>query len=362
MVGTAQTVWPKPLVGFLGPNDPAISLDIRGFLQGLHELGYDLPVPPSTKEEEQPGFRQFIRGLGPSAIENRTYITLVTRFAMGDDTQLPTLAKELVNIEVGGRHLDVIVATSTMAVAHAMEATSTIPIVIGLSADPLGAGLVKNLDQPGENVTGLSEQSDDLHLNQLRLLLEINPDLRRVAAMFDGDALHSESELKRLAEAAETLSQELGLSNDRSFRIDQVNVRDLHRLDMANAFARAMQESTNAVVIVGAPVMALNREMIISRAREHRLPVMWGSPEAARQGILVGYGPPHVDIFRRAAYIAHEIVSPEPNADPGSIPIERNFQPVLVVNLQAAADIGIEIPQSILDRAEVIPLETTSAG
>jgi len=107
--------------------------------------------------------------------------------------------------------------------------------------------------------------------------------------------------------------------------------------------------------------MALNRELIISLAREHKMPVMWGSPEAARQGILIGYGPPHLDIFRRAACIAHQIVSPEPNADPGSIPVQRNFQPALVVNLQAAADIDIVIPETILRKAEVIPLGRTSA-
>src|SRR6185295_16781799 len=230
---------------------------IESLRQGLHELGYD---------------------------EGRT-IVLETRWAEGKLERLPALAAELVRLKV-----DVIVAFSSPAVLTAKDATHTIPIVMPVSSDPVGDGLVKSLARPGGNITGLSMMAPELGEKRLQILKEVAPQISRPVAVLWNPAYSGM--VARFREAQRT-APKIGLE------VTSVEVRDSRELENAlDAFAHGRPD---ALLLLADPLTSSQRLRIVEFAAEARIPAIYETRLFAEDGGLISYGPNPNDLCRRAA-------------------------------------------------------------
>jgi putative ABC transport system substrate-binding protein len=301
----AQQTNKVPVVGLLtvgaSPDDPLFAV----WRQGLRELGYE---------------------------EGRN---LKSEFRTADHPdRLPGLAEELVQLKV-----DVIVATSTPAAQAVKRATSTIPIVMSLVADPVGSGLVANLAHPGGNVTGLSSMVAELSAKRLQLLKETIPRLIRVAVLWNPDMPWHAKGIEELKAAAPSLSVELSF----------VGVRTPEDFDPA--FSAVSRARAQAMYLLDSPLLYVHRMTLAKRASKARLPTIHQSRTYTDAGGLVSYGANYADLMRRSAGYVDKILK---GAKPGDLPIEQPTKFELVVNLKTAKALGITIPQSILLQADEV--------
>jgi putative ABC transport system substrate-binding protein len=249
--------------------------------------------------------------------------------------RLEQLAQELVDLKV-----DVIVIIAGPAVIAARRRTSTIPIVMSVSGDPLGTGVVSSLARPGANVTGLSLMSGDLAGLRLALLKEAVPSARRIGVLYHPGEPPTVSEMRETEEAA----RKLGL--------DLVKLETRSGDDLEPAFARAVSEQVDGLITFAHAFAFVFRNRITELAAKHRLPAMYGWREYAEVGGLMAYGPNVKDTLRRAAYYVDRILK---GAKPGDLPIEQPTKFELVINGRTANTLGIELPASLrLRAAEVI--------
>ena len=258
---------------------------------------------------------------------------LEVRWAEGNIERLPMLAAELVQLKV-----DVIVAASSPAVVAAQQATRTIPIVMPLSSDPVGDGLVASLAHPGGNITGLSVMSIELGEKRIQLLKEMFPKISRVM-----DVLWNPNYVGMRArfEQARAAAPAVGLT------VRSVEVRDTRELNAA--LDAIIREHPQALLILVDPLTLSQRSRIVDFAAEQRLPAIYESSDFVDVGGLVSYGTNGRDQFRRAASYVDRILK---GAKPGDLPIEQPTTFELVINLKAAKALGISIPQSVLIRAD----------
>jgi putative ABC transport system substrate-binding protein len=258
------------------------------------------------------------------------------RSANGDYAQVPELAADLIQ-----RKVDVIVVGSTPAARAVQRATSTIPIVMALVADPVGSGLITSLAHPGGNVTGLSQMTSDLTAKHLQLLKETIPRLSRVAVLSNPDTPFHAKAAEDLKAAAPSLSIELKF----------VSVRTPEQI--VPAFSAVLRERAQALYVLPAPQLVVHRRTLVEQATKARLPTIYGSRQFVDEGGLMSYGANLRDQFRRAAGYVDKILK---GAKPADLPVEQPTTFELVINLKTAKALGLIIPQSILLRAdEVIP-------
>ncbi len=313
-VGAAAAAWPRglraqqkamPVIGFLGAGTPSgWSNWVAAFVQRLRELGW---------------------------IEGRT-VAIEYRWAEGRDERYSEIAAEFVGLKV-----DVIV-TAGGAVSAVKQATSVIPIVFALAADPIGSGLVASLARPGGNVTGLSIQSTDLAGKRVELLREVVPGLRRLAIMANVGYRAAVLEMHEVEAAARTLGIDVAILESR--RAD----------DIASAFEE-IEDRAEALYVPAEPLVNANRIRINTLARAARLPTMFGFREYLEAGGLVSYGPNVPGLFRRAAEVVDKILR---GAAPGDIPVEQPTTFELVINLETAKALGLTVSQAILARADEV--------
>jgi putative tryptophan/tyrosine transport system substrate-binding protein len=274
-------------------------------------------------------FREGMRSLG--WIEGRT-VAIEARFANDDPTQLAADAAELATEKV-----DVIVAISGLPARVARQATSTIPIVTS-SADP-HYGFVASLARPGGNVTGLSIMAPDLIAKQLQLLKEAVPRVSKIGVLLQPDSAPHAQLITELERAA----AELGVS---AFPVAVGKVADLpHRFDEMTA------ASADAYFVLSEPRNTEMRDDIAALALRHRLP---GAAQDRRQveaGVLLCYGVNYSALHRRLAYFVDKILK---GAKPSNLPVEQPTTIELVVNMKTAKAIGLDIPSSILARADEV--------
>jgi putative ABC transport system substrate-binding protein len=314
VLGGALTAWPlgaraqqkaMPVIGFLGAGTPSgWSHWVAAFVQRLRELGW---------------------------IEGRT-VAIEYRWAEGRDERYSEIAAEFARLKV-----DVIV-TAGGAVLAVKRATSVIPIVFALAADPVGSGLVASLARPGGNVTGLSIQSTDLAGKRVELLREIVPGLRRLAIMANVGYRAAVLEMHEVQEAAGTLGLDVAILEIR--RAD----------DIASAF-EAIKGHAEALFIPAEPLVNTNRIRINTLAQSARLPTMFGFREYVEAGGLMSYGPNIPGLFRRAAEVVDKLLR---GLTPGDIPVEQPTTFELIINLKTAKALGLTVPQSILQRADEV--------
>ena len=282
---------------------------------------------PDTGSE---GFRQGLRELG--YVDGRN-IHLEFRWADGRPERIPALAAQLVQMNV-----DVLVSGGEQAIVALKRATSTIPIVMGASNDPVGAGLVESLARPGMNVTGMTVASPEVSRKRLQLLKEVLPRATRIAVLANPSYPGTRLDLAETRAAAQTLG----------LRLEVVAVRTPEELDAAIASAR---ERADALLPVGDPFLTAQRARLAELAAKHRVPAIYYWKEFVEASGLISYGPNLRDLYRRAATHVDKILK---GARPADLPVERPTTFELAINLKTARALGITIPQAVLVRADHI--------
>jgi putative tryptophan/tyrosine transport system substrate-binding protein len=256
------------------------------------------------------------------------------RYAENRLERLPELAAELVRLKV-----DVIVADGTLAPLAAKRATSTIPIVMAAAGDPLGSGLVATLARPGGNVTGMSLMAPDLGGKRLEMLKELLPRLARVAVVWNAANPYSANLFKETQRAGRMLGIE----------VQSLEVRGPDDLD--GAFEAARKQRPDAMITVEDPLTFSYRKRIADFATGQQLPSLHGLREFVAAGGLISYGANIADLFRRAAGYVDKILK---GANPADLPVQQPTKFDLVINLTTAKALGLEVPPSLLARADEV--------
>jgi putative ABC transport system substrate-binding protein len=302
----ARAQQPANTIGFLGASTrSAESQWIAAFVQRLRELGW---------------------------IDGRN-IVIEYRWAEGRDERFAEIAAEFVRLKVG-----VIVTWGTPTAIAVKQATSVIPIVVATMGNPLGAGIVASLAQPGGNVTGLSNMVTDLASKRLELLREVVPSLRRLAILANTGNPAVVLELREIQSAAGALGLEFVTSEIRQSK------------DIVAAF-KVLKSSVDALYVCTEPVVFTNVIPINILAAAARVPTMHARREYVEAGGLMSYGGNQPDLFRRAGDYVDKILR---GAKPGDLPVEQATKFELVINLITAHALGLEMPASVLARADEV--------
>jgi putative ABC transport system substrate-binding protein len=319
----------RPFIAALG-GAVAWPVVARGQTGKTHRIGFlsqGLASSPFVA-----AFREGLRELGYSEGQN---ILIEWRYASPSRLdELIAFANDLVGLK-----LEAIVTTAGPATRAMKQATSTIPIVMAFSGDPVGTGLVESLSRPGKNLTGLSFMSPDLSAKRLEVLIEAFPKINRIATLWNPDDPVYALELQR----TETAAQSFGVT----VRPMQVRTRD----DFAPAFAAMVQDNDDSVIVFAHTLTIGNRGSVIELANRQRLPAMYGIREFVDEGGLIAYGPSVRTLFKRAAFFVDKILN---GARPADLPVEQPTKFELVINLKTAKTLGLEISQHLLARADEI--------
>ena len=294
-----------PVVGFLGGATHSAWVHwTAAFVRRLRELGW---------------------------IEGRS-IAIEYRWAQGRSERYTEIAAEFVRLKVN------VIVTAGASVVAAKQATSVIPIVFAVAADPLGTGLVASLARPGGNVTGLSNQAADLAAKRLELLREVVPGLRRLAIMANIDYPAVVLEMREFQAAAGTLGLEVATLEIRRGE------------DIVPAF-EAIEGRTDALYVCADPLVVTHQVRINTLALAARLPTMHSLREHVETRGLMSYGPNFPDLFRRAADYVDKILR---GAKPSDLPVEQPTKFDFVVNVTTAKALGLNVPQTLLARADEV--------
>jgi ABC-type uncharacterized transport system substrate-binding protein len=316
LLGGAVAAWPLaarsqqsgklPTIGFLGAATPSVASQlVAAFVQRLRELGW---------------------------IEGRT-VAIEYRWAEGRSERFAEIAAEFVRLKV-----DVIVTWAGGPVIAAKQATTVIPIVFASQTDPVGTGLVASLSRPGGNVTGLSVQQTDTVSKRLEFLREIVPGLSRLAIMANAGGPGAMLEMAEVRDTARSLG----------FELSSVEIRRVE--DIALAFD-TLKGRVQALYVSTDPLMFTNRIRINTLAQGARLPTMYSQREYVEVGGLISYGANLPDLFRRAGDFVDKILR---GMKPADIPVEQPTKFDLVINLVTAKALGLEVPPTLLARADEV--------
>src|SRR5262245_34216635 len=302
----AQQAMKIPTIGFLVEGFPSSVSDssrIEAFRKGLREIGYT----------------------------DGKNISIDYRFAEGKRNRLAVLAAELVQVRV-----DVIVTYGTVGTLAVKHATTTIPIVMTSSSDPVARGLVVSLARPGGNITGLSSVSSDLTGKRLELLKEVIPKLTRVAVLWDPSAGENFKDTQVAARALNVQVQSLEVRSPTDFE---------------RVFKSATEGRTQGLIMVQSALTTTHATRIVELAIQNRLPTMFAQGVFVESGGLMSYSPNHTDLARRAAVYVDKILK---GTKPADLPVEQPMKFELVINLKAAKQIGLTIPPNVLARADKV--------
>jgi putative tryptophan/tyrosine transport system substrate-binding protein len=306
LVARAQQPAKLPTIGFMGQTTRSAAGEWTAvFVQRLRELGW---------------------------IDGRN-VAIEYRWGEGRDERFAEIAAEFVRLKV-----DVIVTSGTPQVLAAKQATSVIPIVFATAGDPVGTGLVTSLARPGGNVTGLSNQMTELGGKRLELLREVVPNLRRLAIIAN---VANPAVVLEIAEAR-AAARVLGL---------EVVIPEIRRAeDIAPAF-KALEGRAQALYVLPDALVITNRARIHTLAMGVRLPTMYASRDYVEAGGLMSYGVNYPDLWRHAADLVDKVLR---GAKPAEIPVEQPTKFDLVINLTTAKALGLDIPQTLLARADEV--------
>src|SRR4051812_11975993 len=296
-------------IGFLAGGARPVSLEssvYSGFLRGMREVGY---------------------------VQGRDF-TIEWRFAEGRIELLPDLAAELVRLNV-----DVIVLGTSAAVNPTKRATTTIPIVMGSSSDPVANGYVLSLGRPGGNVTGLASSEQDTVSKRLELLAMVVPNLARVGFPMNPEDFRHVSGL----ESAQAVAQRAGIV------LVPVKMRNFE--EVLNGFAALGSERVGALMFPANAFFFSQRQRIAELALKARLPTMFVQREYVEAGGLMNYGEGLADFYRRAAFYVDKIFK---GAKPADLPVEQPTRFFLVVNRKTADTIGFSLPLQVLVQADEV--------
>ena len=261
-------------------------------------------------------------------------ILIESRWAEGNSARIPELAADLVRLRV-----DLIVTRGSIYVQGAKTATSSIPIVFTMHADPIRTGHVASLARPGGNITGLAIMMTDTNVKGLEMLISVVPKAKRIAVLWNPDAPSHTPGLKALEEAARPLQLQLQTVVART------------GADLESAFSAMARAHAQAVLVLAFGPYVAERQRIAELAIRYRLPTFFGERDHVEAGGLMSYGPDRTDLVRRGAIYVDKILK---GAKPADLPVEQPTKFELVINLKTAKALGLTIPQSVLQRADEI--------
>ena len=306
VAGHAQQAIKLPIIGFLGQSTPAVeSQRLAAFLKRLREVGW---------------------------IEGRT-VAIEYAWGEGSSERFRQIAAEFVQLKV-----DVIVTSGTAAVLAAKQATTTIPIVFAVAGDPIANNLVASLARPGGNATGLSTVATDLAGKRVELLREAVPGFRRLAIIGNVDNPLSVLEMNEVEAAAGGFGVEPWLLGIR------------HAKEIVPAFT-GLAGPTDALYVVADPLVNTSRARIHTLAMGARVPAIYNAKEHVEAGGLISYGPNFTELYWRAADFVDRILR---GTKPTDIPVEQPTKFDLAVNSTTAKALRLEIPPSLLARADEV--------
>jgi putative tryptophan/tyrosine transport system substrate-binding protein len=294
-------------IGFLGNSNATLESNLVGaFRDALRDLGYE---------------------------EGRN-ILLEYRWAEGDYARFPRLIGELIGLNV-----DVIVTAGTPAALAVKKATTTIPCVMVAVGDPVGTDLVASLARPGRNMTGLTSIAPELEGKRLELLREVVPSVSSVAVMWNPANAYMHETMKEVDAAAAKLQ----------IKVLSLQVRTVEELEQS--FATIGAERPNALNVLADRLFLHNRGRLVDFAAQHRLPGVHAYRELVEAGGLMSYGPNYADMHRRAAWYVDKILH---GAVASELPVERPAKFELVVNTKTAKALGLDVPPTLLARADEV--------
>ncbi|WP_186294092.1 ABC transporter substrate-binding protein [Bradyrhizobium guangdongense] len=319
LLGSTAATWPLAA----GAKQPAAR---------VYRVGYLAIASRERTLQNIRAFEEGLRSLGYRIGENAV---IEYRFADGEMGRLAALATNLVGLGV-----DVIVSGNNVTTVAAMKATTTIPIVMTNSAEPVSAGFVASLARPGGNVTGFSsEPGDEINGKRLEFLKDTLPKLSRVGILWNPDFTPNQDRLTSVREATEAL----GLT------VVRAEARGPEALEQA--FATMTRERAQGLVVLSDGVLFNHRGLIGGMAVRNRLPAISAVREYAEAGLLLSYGIDLPDQFRRSAVFIDKIFN---GAKAGDLPVERPTKFELVINQKTAKALGLTVPPAMLAQADVV--------
>jgi len=303
----AQQAQKTPKIGFLSAGSSGTPF-IEAFENGLRDLGW-------------------VKGQN---------VAIEYRYAEGKPDRLPALAAELVSMNP-----DLIVVPGLPA-RQVRDATTTIPVVFLVGADPVALGLVDSFERPGKNLTGTMENNPELTAMRLRLLKEAAPRITRVALLWQPGML-TEAKFRDVLQNAQAAASTLEVQLQ-TFEVQEPGQFEKAFADMASA-------QMNGLIVMHSPMLYARRPAIIDLVSRHALPTIYEWGVYAMSGGLIAYGANLVDEYRRAAPYVDKILK---GAKPANLPVEQPTKFELVINLKTAKAIGLTIPPSVLARADQV--------
>jgi ABC-type uncharacterized transport system substrate-binding protein len=316
-LGVAAAAWP------LAARAQQPAMPVIGFLNS------------QSRQEWVPLTTAFLQGLGDAGYVDGRNVVIEYRFADKRFDQLPALVADLVR-----RQVAVIVTSGGDVTARAAKAaTDTIPIVFSAGGDPVTAGFVASLARPGGNATGVTLMTAELELKRLQFLREAVPSLTSVALLANPDNPRFVADTKTIREAA----QSMGL------QVHVLTGRNGSELDAA--FATLAQRRIDGLLAVSDPLMVSERDRLTALAAHYAIPAIYQDRALTAVGGLMSYGTSATGIYRQLGVIAARILR---GGRPADIPVEQPTRFELVINLKTAGALGVEVPATLLTRADEV--------
>jgi putative ABC transport system substrate-binding protein len=316
LLGGAAVAWPlashaqqpaMPVIGFLNSASPdGYAPMVAAFHQGLKETGY---------------------------IEGRN-VVIEARWAENQYDRLPAMAAELVRRQVA------VIVANTPGVLAVKGTMTTIPIVFTTAADPVQIGLVTSLSRPGGNITGMTQLHVEVEPKRLELAHELVPTASLIAVLVNpANAVNAQTQLRELQASARTLGVQL--------HILQANAER----DLETVFATLLQLRADALVITSAPIFASRSQQLAALALRYKVPTVFQERAFVAAGGLIGYGGSSTDLYHQAGVYTGRILKGERPAD---LPVQQATKVELIINLKTAKALGLEVPPTLLARADEV--------
>ena len=297
----------------------------------IRRVGFINVGPAAPNAPNVAAFREGLRELG--YVEGRN-LAIDFRWADGNPERLPDLVTELL-----AQKPDVIVSSGGPPTIRAVKAATTSVPVVFLTGDPIHENIVTSLSHPGGNLTGFAVLAGNIEGKRMELLREAIPKARRVAIIWNPAA----ADARMGHNDTEAAASKLGM------KAEWYEARN--RAELEQALASIPTAKADALLVVADPVLGFERKRIVEFAKQHRLPGVYFWREFVEDGGLMSYGASLSAIYRRAAHYVDKILK---GATPADLPIEQPTAFELVVNLRTAKELGVDIPKSLLVRADVI--------